>query len=207
MATPARNLNAVSTGAASKGPQRPGSARQRLLETAGELFYRQGIGAVGVDLVSKTAGVSKRTLYQQFGSKDQLVAASLDQAGQAILGIYLPVEGTGGTPREQILAVFDGERGWAYGAEFRGCPFINTATELADPEHPARHVARQYKLRLREFFARQAQLGGAADPERLADQLALIFDGAIVQTVMGTGSGPDAARAAVEVLLDAQGVS
>lgn len=197
----------MSTEAASRGPQRPGSARQRLLEAAGDLFYRQGIGAVGVDLVSKTAGVSKRTLYQQFGSKDELVAASLDRAGRAILEIYLPVDGAGGTPREQILAVFDGERGWASSAEFRGCPFINTATELANPEHPARQVARRYKLRLRQFFAQQAERGGAADPQRLADQLALIFDGAIVQTVMGTGSRPDAAQAAVEILLDAQGVS
>ena len=188
------------------GSPRPGSSRQRLLETAGELFYRQGIGAVGVDLVSKTAGVSKRTLYQQFGSKDELIAASLDQAGQAILAIYLPAEGAVGTPREQILAVFDGERGWAASAEFRGCPFINTAAELADPEHPARQVARRYKLRLREFFATQADRGGAQNPQRLADQLALIFDGAIVQAVMGTASGPDAATTAAEAVLDAQGV-
>jgi AcrR family transcriptional regulator len=197
----------VSNEAPGRGTQRTGSARQRLLETAGELFYRLGIGAVGVDLISKTAGVSKRTLYQQFGSKDELVAASLNEAGQAIVGNYLPVEGSSGTAREQILAVFDGERSWANSAEFRGCPFINTATELADPAHPARQVARRYKLGLRDFFAHQAESGGAADPQRLADQLALIFDGAIVQTVMGTGSGPNAARAAVEVLLDAQGVS
>jgi AcrR family transcriptional regulator len=197
----------VSNETASRQPQRPLSARERLLDAAGQLFYRQGIGAVGVHLVSKTAGVSKRTLYQQFGSKDELVAASLDQAGPAILGIYLPLDGATGTAREQILAVFDGERGWVSSAEFRGCPFINTATELAEPEHPARQVARRCKLRLREFFGHQAERGGAKDPQRLADQLALIFDGAIVQAVMGTGSAPDAARTAVEVLLDVQGVS
>ena len=66
------------------------SPRQRLLDAAADLFYRQGIGAVGVDLVSKAAGVSKRTLYQQFGSKDQLIAESLDAQGMAILGMYLP---------------------------------------------------------------------------------------------------------------------
>jgi AcrR family transcriptional regulator len=181
--------------------------RQRLLDAAGELFYRQGIGAVGVDLVSKAAGVSKRTLYQQFGSKDQLVAQSLDAAGTAILGMYLPVGGDDQPPREQILAVFDGLAGWTASQAFRGCPFINTATELADPGHPARQVARGYKLAMRDYFARQAERGGARDPERLADQLIVVFDGAIVQAVMDTGRHADAARTAVQALLDAQGVS
>jgi len=178
--------------------------RQRLLDAAADLFYRQGIGAVGVDLVSKAAGVSKRTLYQQFGSKDQLVAESLEARGTAILGMYLPADDDGAPARKQILAVFDGLRGWTASAGFRGCPFVNTATELADPGHPARRVARDYKLRLRDYFARQAERGGAEDPQRLADQLIVVFDGAIVQAVMGTARHTDAARAAVQALLDAQ---
>jgi AcrR family transcriptional regulator len=180
--------------------------RQRLLDAAADLFYRHGIGAVGVDLVSKAAGVSKRTLYQQFGSKDQLVAESLDAHGAAIIGLYIPAEDPDATPREQILAVFDGLRGWTASETFRGCPFVNTATELADPGHPARLIARDYKLRLRGYFARQAERGRARDPQRLADQLIVMFDGAIVQAVVGTVQDPDAARTAVEALLDAQGV-
>jgi AcrR family transcriptional regulator len=180
--------------------------RQRLLDAAADLFYRQGIGAVGVDLVSKAAGVSKRTLYQQFGSKDQLVAQSLDAKGPAILGMYLPVGGDDLPPRDQILAAFDGLAGWTASDDFRGCPFINTAAELANPGHPAREVARDYKLVLRGYFASQAARGGADDPQRLADQLIIVFDGAIVQAVMGTGSHADAARNAVQALLDAQGV-
>lgn len=178
--------------------------RQRLLDVAADLFYRQGIGAVGVDLVSKAAGVSKRTLYQQFGSKDQLVAQSLDAQGAAILGLCIPAAGEGAPPRQQILAVFDGLREWTASDAFRGCPFVNTATELADPGHPARHVARDYKLRLRDYFALQAERGNAEDPQRLADQLIVVFDGAIVQAVMGTGLRADAARTAVQSLLDAQ---
>jgi hypothetical protein len=89
---------------------------------------------------------------------------------------------------------------------FRGCPFINTAAELADPGHPARLVAREYKLALRGYFADQAERGGAEDPQRLADQLIVVFDGALVQAVMGTGRHPDAARTAVQALLDAQGM-
>jgi AcrR family transcriptional regulator len=182
------------------------SPRQRLLDAAAELFYRQGIGAVGVDLVSKAAGVSKRTLYQQFGSKDQLVAESLDAKGASILEMYLPVGGDDLPPREQILAVFDGLAFWTASDGFRGCPFINTSAELADPGHPARQVARGYKLGLRGFFAWQAERGGAGDPQQLADQLIIVFDGAIVQAVMDTGRHAEAARGAVLALLDAQGV-
>src|SRR5260370_4849556 len=180
--------------------------RQRLLDAAADLFYRQGIGAVGVDLVSQAAGVSKRTLYQQFGSKDQLVAQSLEAHGMAILGMYLPAAGDDLPPREQVLAVFDRLSRWTASDAFRGCPFVNTATELADPGHPARRVARDYKLRLRDFFAHQAERGSAEDPQRLADQLIVMFDGVIVQAVMGTGRHADAARTAVQALLDAQGV-
>ena len=180
--------------------------RQRLLDAAADLFYRQGIGAVGVDLVSKTAGVSKRTLYQQFGSKDRLIAESLDAHGDAILDLYIPAENPDAPARQQILAVFEGLSRWTASETFRGCPFVNTATELADPGHPARQVARDHKLQLRGYFARQAERGRAEDPQRLADELIVVFDGAIVQAVMGTLAHPDAARSAVQVLLDAHGI-
>ena len=182
------------------------SPRQRLLDAAADLFYREGIGAVGVDLVSKAAGVSKRTLYQQFGSKDRLIAESLDAHGTAIVGLYIPAEDPGAPACRQILAVFEGLSRWTASETFRGCPFVNTATELADPGHPARAIARDYKLRLRAYFARQAERGRAKDPQRLADQLIVVFDGAIVQAVMGTARYPDAVRTAVEALLDAQSV-
>jgi AcrR family transcriptional regulator len=191
----------VSSTATKPGP------RQRLLAAAGELFYQQGITAVGVDRVSEVAGVSKRTLYQQFGSKDQLVAESLDHAGASILDMYMPVAGNEEVPpRDQILATFDALRGWQDTGNFRGCPFINTATELRDPGHPARQVARAYKQRLRDYLAGQAERGAAADPQRLADQLIVVFDGAVVQAIMGITRNPDAARTAVEALLDAQGM-
>ncbi len=178
--------------------------RQRLIDAAAGLFYQQGIGAVGVDLVSKAAGVSKRTLYMEFGSKDQLVAQSLDEKGAGILGIYLPEGDDDAPPREQILAVFGRLSEWTAAEGYRGCPFINTITELSDPGHPARRVAREYKLRLLAYFERQAARGSAADPQRLARQLLAFFDGAIVQAVMGTALDPAAIQAAIEALLDAQ---
>ena len=186
-------------------PTRP-TARQRLLAAAADLFYRQGIGAVGVDLVSKKAGDSKRTLYQQFGSKDRLIAESLAAHGAAITGHYLPAEDPAAPARQQILAVFDGLSAWTAAETFRGCPFINTATELADPRHPARQIARDHKLALRGYLARHAERGQAKDPQRLADQLIVVFDGAIVQAVMGTLTHSDAARSAAQALLDTHGI-
>jgi AcrR family transcriptional regulator len=177
-----------------------------LLETAAELFYRRGINAVGVDLISREAGVSKRTLYQNFGSKDQLVAESLAEMGGSIIDKYIPAGNESGSPRELMLAVFDGLGSWSASDGFRGCPFVNTSTELADPDHPARQVARAFKLRLREYFAQQAERGGAADAQLLADQLIVVFDGATVQAVMGTASTHGTGYTAAQALLDAHSV-
>jgi AcrR family transcriptional regulator len=181
------------------------SARQRLIDAAADLFYRQGIGAVGVDLISKTAGVSKRTLYAEFGSKDQLIAQTLDAQGPGILGMYLPAT-SDAPPREQILAVFDRLSDFMASPWYRGCPFINTCTELADPRHPARGVAREYKGRIRSFFADLAARGHADDPRRLAEQLTVVFDGSIVQAVAGAPPLPETVKSAVRALLDAGGV-
>jgi len=190
--------------------QRAPAARQRLLAAGSDLFYRHGICAVGVDLISDVAGVSKRTLYQQFGSKDQLVAECLRTSGADVLAHYLRGAGHDAPPRERVLGVFDGLAEWSRSEAFRGCPFVNTATELADPDHPARQVAREFKLMLRDFFAQEATRGGATNPVMLADQLLMVFDGALIQAVMGTAaSGCDdrdavpAARAAATALMDA----
>ena len=178
--------------------------RQRLIDAAAHLFHRQGIGTVGVDLISKAAGVSKRTLYLEFGSKDQLIAQTLDAKGTGIISAYLPAEDSDAPPRQQILAAFERLSSSTATEAYRGCPFVNTATELADPRHPARQVARDYKLRIRDFFERQAARGLAKDPKRLANQLIAFFDGAIVQAVMGNVLDPGTVRTAVQALLDAE---
>jgi AcrR family transcriptional regulator len=181
--------------------------RDRLLDAAAQLFYEKGIGQVGVDLVSHTAGVSKRTLYQQFGSKDQLIADCLIAHGPGVMEQYIQCDDSALSSRERIITVF-GRLGSLSSADgFRGCPFINTAAELADPNHPARQVARDFKLRLRAYFLQQAEAGGAGDAECLADQLVIIFDGAILQAVMDLSTCEDAATRAVTTLLDAHGVS
>jgi AcrR family transcriptional regulator len=183
------------------------TARRKLLDTAAELFYREGIGATGVDRISADAGVSKRSLYQHFGGKDALVAAALADQGPAILERYIPVDDGEAPARDKILDVFDALTRWSKGPDFRGCPFVNVATELANPHHPARGVARDYKLCLNRYFARQARAGGAKNPNVLAEQLLMLFDGAICQAVMKSAPVPASTRAAAEILLDAHGLT
>jgi hypothetical protein len=140
------------------------------------------------------------------GSKDQLIAQTLDAKGPEIIGAYLPAEDGDAPPRQQILTAFDRLSWWTASKSYRGCPFVNTATELADALHPARDVARDYTLRIRAFFERQAARGGAEDPTRLANQLVAFFDGAIVQAVMGNVLDPGTIQTAVQALLDAADV-
>lgn len=183
------------------------TARRKLLDTAADLFYREGIGTTGVDRISADAGVSKRSLYQHFAGKDALVAAALADQGPAILQRYLPVDDSRAPARGKILDVFDALSRWSKAPDFRGCPFVNVATELANPHHPARAVARDYKLRLKRYFARQGRVGGAKDPNVLAEQLLMLFDGAICQAVIKSAPVPDSTRAAAEILMDAHGLT
>jgi len=183
------------------------TARRKLLDTAADLFYREGIAGTGVDRISEQAGVSKRSLYKHFAGKDALVAATLADHGQAIIDRYVPADDGEAPPRQKILAVFDALSRWSEAPDFRGCPFVNVATELADPDHPARAVARDYKLRLRHYFADQARIGGATNPDVLAEQLLMLHDGAICQAMINSVPVSDSARAAAEILLDAYGLA
>ncbi|MFC4011243.1 TetR/AcrR family transcriptional regulator [Nonomuraea purpurea] len=158
---------------------------RRLLEVATDVFYAEGIRATGVDTLVERAGVSKPTLYAQFGSKENLVAAVLDRrraARQAALTAYLADRGAGGGPA--VLAVFD----WlaqGHGREgFRGCAFTNAAVELPDPGHPARAVISAYKSWLRRTFTTLAEQAGVAAPDVVGDALLLLVDGANARVVV-----------------------
>jgi AcrR family transcriptional regulator len=157
--------------------------RERLLRAAADLFYREGI-ATGVDRLCQAAGISKRSMYQLFETKDELVAESLARCGPTVVAGYFPDGGADLTPRARILFVFERLEEAAAGAGFAGCPFVNTAVELKDPTHPASVVARGFKQRLTDYFAEQAALGGAADPEMLAKQLTVVFDGSAARAVV-----------------------
>lgn len=168
------SINGVST---------PGA--ERLLQTATEVFYAEGIRATGVDALVARAGVSKPTLYAQFGSKEGLIAAVLDrrrQDRQTQLTTFLAETDAEG--EQQLLAVFDWLAEGHGRSGFRGCPFTNAAVELPDPTHPARVVISEYKDWLRTTLARLAADAGLVDPEGLGFDLLLLIDGANARVVV-----------------------
>lgn len=171
--------------------------RERILETADRLFYGQGIRAVGVDTVAAEIGISKRTLYNHFPSKDDLILAYLTRR-------FAPMAIADAPPAEQILAAFDRlERGFARPG-FRGCPFVNAVAEIGEPGHPANKIAIAFKEQRRLWFRERVAALKVADPEGLSTQLALLVDGAIAAAlVRGDPRMARAARDAARVLLDA----
>lgn len=157
------------------------AARDRVLKTASRLFHREGIRAVGVDRIAAEADVGKMTLYRHFATKDDLVVATLEaRDGPALATLAAAVDAAGGDP---LLAPFAMLEPWFASRGFRGCPFMNAALELHDPRHPASAVARRHKEATRDVFAAAARAAGRdpAAADVLADQLALLFDGAIAQ--------------------------
>jgi AcrR family transcriptional regulator len=181
---------------------RKAGARDRLIESAERLFYTEGIHAVGVDRLCAEAEVSKRSLYQHFTGKDEVVTAMLQAKATAMAGQLVS---DGLPPRERILTVFEQADQVADAPGSFGCPFLGAATELKDRDHPAVQVAQAQKLALTAYFAAALRDGGVRDADDLALQLTLIFDGASAYAVVRGGSTP-ATRQAVETLLHAHGM-
>jgi len=187
-------------------PRREGpggrGARERILKAAAKLFYEQGINATGVDRLAEVAEVSKRTLYQHFAGKDELVEAYLRWVvDEGLLVHEVRLARTDLPAREVLLGAFDlGGRG----RRRRGCPFLNAAVEIPDAAHPARRLIAAHKGEVRDALAAQARRAGARDPEALADQLAVLLDGAVARSVaLGSSTPLAAARDAAAALLDA----
>ncbi len=204
-ARPPAGITGTTGGAGSTGG-RPGTAtRDRLLDAAAPLLYREGVG-IGVEALCRAAGVSKRSLYQLFENKDALIAACLDRSALTLWTIIVPPVDDARPPREQILDVFARLESASADPAFRGCPFVGTAIEVKSPEHPAAAVARRHKQALTDFFAAQAQLAGAADPVLLAQQLTMIYDGAGARAVVRAEPLGGLAVTTATLLLDAAGV-
>jgi AcrR family transcriptional regulator len=150
-------------------------ARQRILDTAAELFYRKGINATGVERLAAESSVSKRTLYQHFPSKTAVVEEYLRGMDQRIADTVIqPRDDL--TPRQQMLAAFDGHI--APGEMFRGCPFHNAAVESAGTMPGVQDIVRTSKLGFADWLTELARQAGAADPRQLGNQLAVLYEGA-----------------------------
>lgn len=155
------------------------AAGQRILDAAGDLFYGRGITAVGVDLIAEHSGVTKRTLYNQFGSKDQLVVAYLEEREQRWQSLVRETIAAADSPIEAVLAPLEAQRTWNQ-TNPRGCAFINALAELPDPAHPAHLIATQQKQWLLELFTELATEAGCSKPTALAAQLLVLHEGALV---------------------------
>ena len=180
------------------------SARERLLAAANELFYAEGVHTVGVDRIVAHAEVAKATLYTLFGSKDGLVRAYLtarhdrtrERMSRELAARYK-------TPRERLLGVFEVQGLLFVEPGFRGCAFVGANAEVTDGTS-IEEVTGNYRAWVRSLFLDLAKEAGAADPERLAGQLVLLYDGAGISAWMD--HNPDAAQASTSVaatLIDA----
>jgi AcrR family transcriptional regulator len=180
------------------------SAR-RILEVASELFYREGIHAVGVDTIAAKSGVTKRTLYNRFGSKDGLLLAYLETRDRRWRDLVTDrLKDAEGDPVRRVLVPFEVMPEWL-GASDRGCSFINAFAELPEPSHPGRQVIVAEKKWLRTLFGELLGEAGVARPDDLAVQLLSLHEGAIVSSAIA--GEPEAARAvhaAARALVDAQ---
>lgn len=176
--------------------------REKLLETAEDLIYRNGINATGMDLLVKTSGVARKSIYKYFGTKDELVAEVLKQRDERWMNWFRTEVEKAGTPEAQLLEIFSVLKGWFESSSFRGCAFINTAGETGDSLDPVRLVAKEHKEKLLEFVLEICQQYCAADPEALARQFLILIDGAItVAHVLGDNNSADNARQVAQTLL------
>ncbi|MFG1664566.1 TetR/AcrR family transcriptional regulator [Streptomyces sp. Y7] len=181
------------------------STRDRLLDAAAELFYRDGV-SIGVEALCRTAGVSKRSMYQLFTSKDEVLAASLARQLPAYEAQLAPDAEGPATPRERVLRVFERLEKASAEPAYQGCPFLAALVELKNPEHPASEVARGAKDWMKGYFRTQAEDGGARDAELLARQLMLVFDGASARSGARVETLDGLTVATATTLLDAAGV-
>ena len=179
------------------------SARDRLLAAADELFYAEGVRTVGIDRIIEHAGVAKASLYNTFGSKDELIRAYLKGRQDLVAQHVMAAVDAAATPREKVLAVFDGQTAMYARTGYQGCAFHRANAEA----HPGDRIdlaTKEYRAWVRELFTDLAARAGAADPAVLATQLHMIFDGngMATRSDRGPGSTPFA-KAAAEALLDA----
>lgn len=176
----------------------PRLAVDRIRKTARELFYREGIRAVGVDEIVSRAGVTKPSLYRSFSSKDELAAAYLrDYDGEFWARFNHSVDKHPDDPKAQILDYIRGLGQRAQRADYRGCGLSNAALEYPAHDHPARLVAEDHKQRFRARLTEMAKGMGAGKPEVLADGLLLLIEGVFVTGQLFGEGGP--ARYAAEI--------
>lgn len=182
-------------------------AGERVFEVAADLFYRQSIRAVGVETIVKQAGVAKISLYRSFESKDDLIVAYLENRNadywrrvDRIMAVKLD------DPRAQLRALVGYVAGRAATPGYRGCPFINYASEFPEATHPGHRIVDQNKREMRRRLVGLSKAIGAPRPAQLADALFLLIEGAYASSqTLGGRNGPAATLPwAADALVDRQ---
>lgn len=171
-------------------PSSQAGVRERLLDTADRLFYKEGVRAVGIDRVLAEAGAAKASLYSHFGCKDDLVAAHVQRR---IDDFRLKIEAWAIEipPAERALRFFDWVAEWTQAPDFRGCPLQHVVAELSDPRHPARVATAGQRKWIQAKFLEWVKAAGVANPVATAGALVVLFDGAITAS---EHDGPQRAR-------------
>lgn len=186
------------------------SKREQLIEAAMALFQERGFRATGIDAILSRAGVAKMTLYKHFGSKDDLVFAAIRRADEQWRHWFTQeIERRASDPRGRLIAVFEIAGDWIRRPDFQGCMFARAAGEFTDQDAPVRSACAEHNKLLTRLLRGFAQDAGAADPDALAGQLAILFLGTITSAQANGASDPaciacDAARTLIDSQIGAK---
>jgi len=182
------------------------AARERIMRAVDELFYREGVQAVGVDAVIARAGVNKMSLYRNFGSKDQLITAFLEDRNRQYWDWWDAVmQRYDGDPLRKLYGLFEELQARVTRKGYRGCPFVNLAAELSNAKHPARAVITRNKQELRRRLCELAKAADVKDPEALSESLILLMEGAYASSqTCGPGGPANSLARTAKALIDAQ---
>ncbi|ERT04576.1 bacterial regulatory s, tetR family protein [Lyngbya aestuarii BL J] len=181
--------------------------RDRILTTASELFYKEGVQNVGIDRIIAESGVAKMSLYNHFKSKDALIAAWLQQQDESWRTWFQEtVERLATQPEDRVLAIFDALKECFEQPDFRGCAFLNSAVELVDPEHPGYQVSLEHQQATFDYMLSLVKAANLPDAEELTEQLVILAVGATVVAMMkrNSSSAMQAKQAAAQLIAERQ---
>ena len=182
--------------------RKPTPARRQLLKSAHELFYAEGIRAVGVHAITERSGVALMTLYNHFGSKDELVVAYLRERSDRFREwLQAQLADLGGTADDRLLGIVDVFADYLAAPRFRGCAFVNATVEFPDRDHPVHTVVAEHKRAVRGILARHVDGAGFENPDVLAAHVMVVIEGLQVTALLeSTAEATERARAIVVAL-------
>ena len=177
--------------------------REQLVQTALQLFSKHGFHAVGIDSIIKEAGIAKKTLYNHFKSKDELILAVLRHHDQLFRNHFMnAVESSSDSPKGKLLAIFDVAEAWFSDDSFYGCLFVGASSEFPETDTPIRNVCKGFKRLVQEYIEQLGKQAGCKNPKQLAAHLLLLLEGAIsIAQINGTSLSAKQAKEAAKILV------